>query len=312
MSSNKSSKKDQLLINKLRVPSLNFSDKTPTPTKLLRILDEHGIFRDDQDHDQIPQSAKSTSSNNPFDEHFRKALTSNTTERPSSSNVDEGQHHPDPTTNDDMLNTPQIMTLQDIQSAPSSAKVIQISSSISTPSSLSTSPLKIPGGGSNKSHTLVRPIAPKMIESDVTTNQLDRSNNTNENSAAQLLIRMPSGKTIKLSKIPFYLQGFEAPTPASDDYLAIVEKVKTKSYPQKSKIVPENNASNFDLKERNRAAASRSRLKRKNKNEAMTLKIEEIMKQNRNLQSENQILKKEVVKLKEKLKQFQATSADNL
>ena len=114
MSSNKSSKKDQLLINKLRVPSLNFSDKTPTPTKLLRILDEHGIFRDDQDHDQIPQSAKSTSSNNPFDEHFRKALTSNTTERPSSSNVDEGQHHPDPTTNDDMLNTPQIMTLQDI------------------------------------------------------------------------------------------------------------------------------------------------------------------------------------------------------
>ena len=36
------------------------------------------------------------------------------------------------------------------------------------------------------------------------------------------------------------------------------------------------------------------------------------MKQNRNLQSENQILKKEVVKLKEKLKQFQATSADNL
>merc|ERR1712223_1476234 len=282
MSSNKSSKKDQLLINKLRVPSLNFSDKTPTPTKLLRILDEHGIFRDDQDHDQIPQSAKSTSSNNPFDEHFRKALTSNTTERPSSSNVDEGQHHPDPTTNDDMLNTPQIMTLQDIQPAPSSAKVIQISSSISTPSSLSTSPLKIPGGGSNKS------------------------------SAAQLLIRIPSGKTIKLSKIPFYSQGFEAPTPASDDHLAIVEKVKTKSYPQKSKIVPENNASNFDLKERNRAAASRSRLKRKNKNEAMTLKIEEIMKQNRNLQSENQILKKEVVKLKEKLKQFQATSADNL
>ena len=61
---------------------------------------------------------------------------------------------------------------------------------------------------------------------------------------------MPSGKTIKLSKIPFYLQGFEAPTPASDDYLAIVEKVKTKSYPQKSKIVPENNASNFDLKTR--------------------------------------------------------------
>ena len=61
-----------------------------------------------------------------------------------------------------------------------------------------------------------------------------------------------------------------------------------------------------------KAAASRSRLKRKNKNEAMTLKIEEIMKQNRNLQFENQILKKEVVKLKEKLKQFQATSADNL
>ena len=75
--SSKSSKKDhQPSISKLRVPSLNFSDKTPTPTKLLRILDEHGIFReDDQDH-ILPQSAKSTSSNNPFDEHFRKALTS--------------------------------------------------------------------------------------------------------------------------------------------------------------------------------------------------------------------------------------------
>ena len=137
----KNSKKDQPSISKLRVPSLNFSDKTPTPTKLLRILDEHGIFRDDQDHltDHLPQSAKSTSSNNPFDEHFRKALTSSSTEK---SSKDEG-HHP---TNDDMLNTPQIMTLQDIQSAPSSAKVIQISSNISTSTSTS-SPLKISTSG---------------------------------------------------------------------------------------------------------------------------------------------------------------------
>ena len=138
----KNSKKDQPSISKLRVPSLNFSDKTPTPTKLLRILDEHGIFRDDQDHltDHLPQSAKSTSSNNPFDEHFRKALTSSSTEK---SSKDEG-HHP---TNDDMLNTPQIMTLQDIQSAPSSAKVIQISSNISTSASTTSSSLKISTSG---------------------------------------------------------------------------------------------------------------------------------------------------------------------
>ena len=145
------------------------------------------------------------------------------------------------------------------------------------------------------------------------------SPNTNENSSAQLLIRMPTGKTIKLSKIPFYSQGFEGPIP--DDNLAIVEKKvkppKSDVTSQNNKVlVPEiNNAHNSDdlrLKERNRAAALRSRLKRKNKTEEMTLQMEEMLKQNKSLQSENQILKKEVVRLKEKLKQSQASSVDDL
>ena len=181
------------------------------------------------------------------------------------------------------------------------------------------------GGPTKVSQISVRPIAPKGVESNTTTSlsdELDISPNiTNENSSAQLLIRMPTGKTIKLSKIPFYSQGFEGPIP--DDNLAIVEKKvkppKSDVTSQNNKVlVPEeiNNAHNspddLKLKERNRAAALRSRLKRKNKTEEMTLQMEEILKQNKSLQSENQILKKEVVRLKEKLKQSQVSSVDDL
>ena len=47
---------------RLKVPTLSFIDKTPTPTRLLKAVDEIGLQLD---------SAKSTasSSNNPFDEH---------------------------------------------------------------------------------------------------------------------------------------------------------------------------------------------------------------------------------------------------
>ena len=93
---------------RLKVPTLSFIDKTPTPTRLLKAVDEIGLQLD---------SAKSTasSSNNPFDEHFRKALSS-------SKKVDETSESEK--TKDEMLNPPLI--LQDLQSAPPSATVIPL------------------------------------------------------------------------------------------------------------------------------------------------------------------------------------------
>ena len=88
------------------MPTITFMDKSPTPTRFLKAVDEIGLFRDD---DRM-SSAKSTSSNNPFDEHFRNALNKK-------ENIKEQQQ-----SNDEMLNTPQIF--HDLQSAPPSAKVI--------------------------------------------------------------------------------------------------------------------------------------------------------------------------------------------
>ena len=91
----------------LKTPKCPFEINWP-----LKAVDEIGLQLD---------SAKSTasSSNNPFDEHFRKALSS-------SKKVDdlsESEEKKEPV--DDMLNTPLI--LQDIQSAPPSATVIPLS-----------------------------------------------------------------------------------------------------------------------------------------------------------------------------------------
>ena len=90
----------------LKTPKCPFEINWP-----LKAVDEIGLQLD---------SAKSTasSSNNPFDEHFRKALSS-------SKKVDdlsESEEKKEPV--DDMLNTPLI--LQDIQSAPPSATVIPL------------------------------------------------------------------------------------------------------------------------------------------------------------------------------------------
>lgn len=271
------SRKEQPSISKLRVPILSFADKTPTPTKLLKAVDELGIFRDDID----PQSARSTSSNNPFDETFRKALTSNTdkaNDKSSSGNSN----------SDELLNTPQIMTfpsLQDIQSAPSSARILPPL----------TNPTVI---------TPLRTIAPKVAQGN---QKLDKS--TNE-SSAQLLIKMPGGNTIKLSQIPFYAHDVEHKVDAHRETLAIIEEKKTSvlhNSPEegKSKIT---SAADITLKERNKAAAARSRLKRKRLNEFNQHKMEELISANYHLRTENEQLKNEVLQLREKVKQLSKSS----
>ena len=97
-------------ISRLKVPLLSFPDKTPTPTRLLKAVDAIGLFREAE-----KSSAVSTaSSNNPFDETFRKALKDNTSQK----NKDQS---------DDVLNTPQILSFPSFHeqySAPPSASVI--------------------------------------------------------------------------------------------------------------------------------------------------------------------------------------------
>jgi len=155
---------------RLKVPILSFVDKTPTPTRLLKAVDEIGLQLD---------SAKSTasSSNNPFDEHFRKALSS-------SKKVDDlSESEEKKETVDDMLNTPLI--LQDIQSAPPSANVIPLPDRTSAVTSTRTT-------------RKFKPIVP-MTQS--------LANSTTGSSAAQLLLKMPSGSTIQLSQSDSFHKG---------------------------------------------------------------------------------------------------------
>lgn len=272
------SRKEQPNISKLRVPTaLSFMDKTPTPTKLLKAVDELGLFRDDVEN---PQSARSTSSNNPFDEAFRLKTSNNEkkNEKPNSS--------------DEMLNTPQIMTfpsLQDIQSAPSSARVIHVSTSTSTPVLTIGTP---------------RPIAPKESHSSGRNEFKPTSSN---NSTAQLFIKMPSGDTIKLSQIPFYPHGTDSKVKANQESLAVIEEKRTvarkESSDRKSSKISE-----VTLKERNRAAAHRSRMKRKKENEINKHKMEQLKSINKHLRTENEQLKNEVLVLREQLKQCSKSS----
>ena len=263
-----STSKSKQGFSKLKVPTHSFNvSNTPTPTNLLRTLSPLGLFRDLSD--ETPQSAKSSSSNNPFDEHFRKALTSS------------NEKCSNERSNDDMLNTPQILTfpsLQDIQSAPSSARVIQV-----------------PATNTETLISSTRPIAPKFVQSACSVEG-------QQNDSAQLLIKMPTGKTIKLSQIPFYSHEFASAKPNNLDPIAVIEEAPAIGNRNKK---PKKHLTGADdnLKARNRAAASRSRLKRKMKTENMKKQCENLLKENSSLKAENELLKNEVIELKEKLKQ---------
>jgi len=246
---------------RLKVPTLSFVDKTPTPTRLLKAVDEIGLQLD---------SAKSTasSSNNPFDEHFRKALTSNKKVSNEASATTEQTKEP----NDEMLNTPLI--LPDFQSAPPTANVITVPDLATTVASKRTSKFK--------------PIVPS------TSGGISSSTSS---SSAQLLLKMPSGSTIQLSQIPFIQ---ERPAISS----AILDS-STKSLggdPKskvKSKILSKSDKD--DLKARNRAAAIRSRHKKKKITEGFQRQIQILTEKNKQLVQENIMLKKEVVQLKSQI-----------
>jgi hypothetical protein len=260
--------KGQFMANtniRLKVPSsLSFMDKTPTPTRLLRAVDEIGLFRDDE---KLLCSAKSTCSNNPFDETFRKALSSQdvaTTSTCKAANKD-----------DDMLNTPQIISFHDLFSAPPSANVI-----LPTPVH---QPLPPPQHVSS-----LRPIVP-----NIAMKTADGSKSTE----AQLLLRMPTGQTFQLSKLPFIRDGVNDHD-KDHDPLAVVceEKKKGRKRPLKDGSEEAKEATN-ELKERNRAAALRSRQKKKVNTSKMQERLDQMLAANKRLLVDNQKLGKEVSRL---------------
>lgn len=235
-------------ISRLKVPTFSFLDKTPTPTRLLRAVDEIGLFREDE-----PASAKSTSSsNNPFDEHFRKALQ----DGPGSNKAAE----------DNMLHTPQILafpSISDLHSAPPSASVVF------------PSPVPIPVPKKTK----LKPIAPvseRLVKPVL-----------GQDSEAQLLLRMPTGRMVQLTKLPFCIEGQEA-DPSS---VSVVQRKKSR------KGAPHDD----DIRERNRAAASRSRVRKRQQSEQMKEQIASLVKKNRELMQENATLKNELSEMKAKL-----------
>jgi len=243
---------------RLKVPTLSFVDKTPTPTRLLKAVDEIGLQLD---------SAKSTasSSNNPFDEHFRKALTCNKKVSADASTTAEQTKE----ANDEMLNTPLI--LPEFQSAPPTANVIaDVAATVTRTKSRKFKPI-VPinscGGGSSST-----------------------------SSSAQLLLKMPSGSTIHLSQIPFIQ---ERPAITTTDLEATKSLGGDKKRKGKSQMLSETDKD--DLKARNRAAASRSRHKKKKMTEGFQRQIQIMAEKNKQLVQENSILKKEIVHLKNQI-----------
>jgi len=248
---------------KLKVPSLSFIDKTPTPTRLLKAVDEIGLFREDE---KI-SSAKSTSSNNPFDEHFRKAL-----------NKKDVPEKKDP--NDDVLNTPQIF--HDIQSAPPSAAVI-------LPAPPAKKKIPIP--------KKLRPIYSAATASSTKTGDVLKPSNSSSIEKAQLLLKIPSGGTIQLSQIPFIKQESD-PLALSDPISVVLDKRVNETSSIKLRTTKERSD---DLRTRNRAAAFRARKRKREMSENLKQQVLLLSEKNKALEKENESLKNEVLNLRNQL-----------
>jgi len=219
------------IISRLKVPSLSFIDKTPTPrvTPLLKAVDAIGLFREDEKLSAVSTS----SSNNPFDETFRKALKENS----SSNQVDHAV--------DDVLNTPQIISFP--PSAPPSANVLCYS---------------------NKTSIVARDQQRKLVilpKSDTDTSQ-----------------------QVSISSV-------------KRDDLEVLARRKRR---RRQDALPQSkSAASIDIKERNKAAAKRSRLKKKNAAMNMQKTIQQLIRANKELVQENTMLKKEVSALRVELDQ---------
>lgn len=309
-------------------------DETPTPTKILKMADEVGLFHDLRD--------------NPFDAHFRKATEAVKLGADSLSASIAATEIPE----EDSLNTPHIYPapgdtpVPSTGGAPAPRPVLLRANSRSRPlvplttrmpfvPVASVQPVKILG---------FKPIAPNgpvlsMLagHSGPVPNKATQDGTEN----ASLLLKFPSGETIKLSNLPFVKEEVSSSsggnmTVNSPTKLKLKETLinNTNSAAFASKrnnadtisdiSVVEARENNYDLgitagpslpkkirscsvdemdkkkdiQERNRASAQRSRNKKRDEYENTLIRCKGLEKKTSMLEMENSILREEVIKLK--------------
>eukprot|EP00092_Neocalanus_flemingeri_P020974 GFUD01022725.1.p1 GENE.GFUD01022725.1~~GFUD01022725.1.p1 ORF type:complete len:553 (+),score=148.72 GFUD01022725.1:49-1659(+) len=290
---NKDSKKE-------KTPALETfpADETPTPTKILRMADMD-LFQDLKE--------------NPFDAHFRKATEA----------VKQGADSLSASLSateisDDTLNTPQIYC--------SDANTPQITPSAPRPVILRAHPHNR-GTGSGVPVASVqpvktyKPIAPNPVSLPAVASPDN----------AMLLLKFPGGETIKLSNLPF-VKADIPPTPSTVNQETRLKLKRVLSTPKGPSVqiqsptqslplapsVSKNNeqyteeGEKNELKERNRMSAQRSRQKKRQHFESLAETCNNMQKENSALNTENKVLREEIVSLKRLLGQHLDCSVTQL
>ena len=148
--------------------------------------------------------------------------------------------------------------------------------------------------------------------------QIIQPEEISKESSAQLLLRLPGGKTMQLSSLPFIKETVTVPTETPSPKEKLKQSILNKN-PKDIEINPEipsvsvvevnrkrqasgnesTNVENDEMrKERNRAAAQRSRAKKKRLGNQLQEENRKLLTENKLLRLENKALKEEIVKLK--------------
>jgi len=288
------------------------TDETPTPTKILKMADME-LFHDLKE--------------NPFDVHFRKATeavkrgadslsaTMTATEIGIQGTVCHSQSI------EDTLNTPNIFFSGETTPQPLNSKkaiksrpvILKVHSSIGNPN--------IPVASVQPFLSNYKPIAPSPT-------LLTPSSSSADN--ALLLLKLPSGETIKLSNLPFEIARANTHLqPHQDVRLRLKNSLSTSmkrnmaetetdmskihedsfnSDPSAENTESSDSADRTELKERNRMSAQRSRQKKRQQIEALARSCKDFQKENSSLKSENKSMKDEIAVLKLELQQKEVSA----
>jgi len=257
------------------------ADETPTPTRILKMADMD-LFG------ELKDSGQYSGKENPFDAHFRKAAEAvkqgadNLTASVSATELQE-----------ESLNTPQIYcgeTPQPSTSLPFSRPIIL---------KVHPTPAHLPTATVAPALKAYKPIAPSPLSLPPTS----------PNSSALLLLKFPSGETVKLSNLPISLPG---PQPSATPTLTPTTKTKLKQSLALSNVqvhqgtitteerergreeVEGDEGERREQKERNRMSAQRSRQRKRLQSDSLRQESQGVTNENAKLLAENARLKLQV------------------
>merc|ERR1712032_1262111 len=276
------------------------TDETPTPTRILKMADMD-LFGELKD-----SSGQYSGKENPFDAHFRKAAEAVKQGADSLSATVTATELVD---SEESLNTPQIYCTEASHTQPSCSTV----STVTTATSISTAQPVILKVQPNNVKTF-KPIAPSP---------LTLPPSSCPSSSALLLLKFPSGETVKLSNLPL------APPPQQQMQPPIHVETKTrlkqtlnvakaqrlsnssttKNKKEESRGVSEEEkrrrkeeieeeSERKEQKERNRMSAQRSRQRKRVQSDSLRQESNKVRQENGRLREENVALREEVEELK--------------